>query len=82
MAIILDITSHYMYYHRFKRYGRDFLVVQWLRFCIPSSGGLSLMLGEGTRSYMLQLRRGLAKKKRVLELPRSTDHCHGINHKG
>ena len=24
MAIILDITSHYMYYHRFVRYGTDF----------------------------------------------------------
>ena len=47
-----------------KGMGGTSLVVQWLRFCIPSSGGLSLMLGQGTRSHMLQLRCGLAKKKK------------------
>ena len=31
------------------------LVVQWLRPCIPNAGGLCLILGQGTRSHMLQL---------------------------
>ena len=32
------------------------LVVQWLRLCAPSAGGLGSILGQGTRSCMLQLR--------------------------
>ena len=32
------------------------LVVQWLRFCIPSAGGSGSMPGQGTRSHTLQLK--------------------------
>ncbi|TEA23632.1 hypothetical protein DBR06_SOUSAS910357, partial [Sousa chinensis] len=32
------------------------LVVQWLRLCSPNAGGPSLILGQGTRSHMPQLR--------------------------
>ena len=32
------------------------LVVQWLRLHTPNAGGLGLMPGQGTRSYMLQLK--------------------------
>ena len=32
------------------------LVVQWLRLCAPNAGGLGLIPGQGTRSYMPQLR--------------------------
>jgi len=32
------------------------LVVQWLRLCSPSAGGLGSTLGQETRAYMLQLR--------------------------
>ena len=32
------------------------LVVQWLRFCTPNAGGPYSVLGQGTRSYMPQLR--------------------------
>ena len=32
------------------------LVVQWLRLCAPNAGGLGLILGQGTRSYMQQLK--------------------------
>ena len=28
------------------------LVVQWLRLCAPHAGGLGLIPGQGTRSYM------------------------------
>ena len=28
------------------------LVVQWLRLCIPNAGGLGLIPGQGTRSYI------------------------------
>ena len=35
----------------------QWLVVQWLRLCAFNAGGL----GQGTRAYMLQLRRGTAK---------------------
>ena len=31
------------------------LVVQWLRLCSPNAGGPGLILGQGTRSHMLQL---------------------------
>ena len=31
------------------------LVVQWLRLCIPSTGGLGLIPDQGARSYMPQL---------------------------
>ena len=32
----------------------NFLVVQWLRLHTPNAGGLGLISGQGTRSYMLQ----------------------------
>ena len=38
-----------------------FLAVQGLKLCAPSSGGLGLVPGEGTRPCMLQLRSSTAK---------------------
>ena len=35
---------------------RTSLVDQWLRFCTSSAGGLGSIPGQGTRSYMPQLR--------------------------
>ena len=32
------------------------LVVKWLRLHAPNAGGLDLIRGQGTRSYVLQLR--------------------------
>ena len=32
------------------------LVAQWLRLGTPNAGGLGSILGQGTRSHMLQLR--------------------------
>ena len=32
------------------------LVAQWLRLDTPSAGGLGSILGQGTKSHMLQLR--------------------------
>ena len=32
-----------------------FLVIQWLRLCIPNVGGPGLIPGQGTRAHMLQL---------------------------
>ena len=32
------------------------LVVQWLRLHAPNAGCLGLILGQGTRSHMLQLK--------------------------
>ena len=32
------------------------LVVQWLRLCAPSAGGLGLIPGQGIRAHMPQLR--------------------------
>ncbi|TEA37365.1 hypothetical protein DBR06_SOUSAS1910057, partial [Sousa chinensis] len=32
------------------------LVVQWLRLCAPNAGGLGSIPGQGTRSFMPQLR--------------------------
>ena len=34
---------------------RTSLVVQWLRLRSPDAGGLGSILGQGTRSHMLQL---------------------------
>ena len=36
------------------------LVVQWLRFCNPNAGVLGSIPGQGTSSYMPQLRPGAA----------------------
>ena len=43
---------------------RDSLVVQWLRLHAPNAGPLGSIPGQGTRSHMLQLRPGTAKKKK------------------
>ena len=50
------------------------LVVQWLILCPPSAGDPGSILGQGTRSHMLQPRPGIAKeilkkKKKKKELP-------------
>ena len=37
------------------------LVVQWLRLCTSNAGGPGSIPGQGTRSYMLQLRPGAPK---------------------
>ena len=37
------------------------LVVQWLRLHTPNAGALDSILGQGTRSRMLQLRPNVAK---------------------
>ena len=51
-----------------KNLGGTSLVVQWLRLRVPSAGDPGLIPGQGTRSYMpqlkacmLQLRPGAAK---------------------
>ena len=36
-------------------------MVQWLRLCTPNAGDPGSILGQGTRSHMLQLRPGTAK---------------------
>ena len=36
-------------------------MVQWLRLCAPSAGGLGSIPGQGTRSHRPQLRPGTAK---------------------
>ena len=44
------------------------LVVQWLRFHVPSaSGDPALIPGQGARSHMLQLRPDTVKKKKKKE---------------
>ena len=40
-------------------------MVQWLRLHASKAGGLDSIPGQETRSHMLQLRRGAAKKKRL-----------------
>ena len=44
------------------------MVVQWLRLCVPSAGGLGLIFGQGTRSHMPQLRPSAAKKKQTIRV--------------
>ena len=44
---------------------RDFMVVQWLGFCIPNAGGLGSIPGQGTRPHMLQLKKRKKKTKKV-----------------
>ena len=44
-----------------KEKNRDFLVIQWLRFCTPNAGGPGLLPGQGTRSHKPKLRPGAAK---------------------
>jgi len=41
-------------------WGRTSLVVQWRRLHVPNAGGLGSILGQGTKSHMLQLRLGAA----------------------
>ena len=43
------------------------LVIQWLRLLATNAGGLDAVPGPGTRSCMLQLRPGTAKKKYTRE---------------
>ena len=40
------------------------LVVQWLRLCAASAGGLGSIPGQGTRSHMPQLSATKLKKKK------------------
>ena len=40
---------------------RDVLVIQWLRPHAPNAGSLNSILGQGTRSHILQLRPGGTK---------------------
>ena len=35
-------------------------MVQWRRLHVPNAGGLGSILGQGTKSHMLQLRLGAA----------------------
>ena len=45
------LCSHF----KSKDFGTS-LMVQWLRFCAPNEGGPGLILGQGTRSHMRQLK--------------------------
>ena len=45
------------------------LVGQWLRLHAPSAGAPGSIPGQGTKSCMLQLRPGTAKKKKKKGLP-------------
>ena len=47
---------------------RTSLVVQWLRLHTPNAEGSGSIPGQGTRSHMLQLRPGTAKKKKLLKI--------------
>ena len=38
-------------------------MVQWLGLHVPNAGGLGLILGQGTRSHMLQLRAHMPQLK-------------------
>ena len=42
-------------------------MVQWLRLHTPNAGGLGLILGQGIRSHVLQLRPGIAKQINILK---------------
>ena len=44
-----------------KKRLRTSLVVHWLRLCFPIAGSLGSIPGQGTRSYVLQLRPDMAK---------------------
>ena len=48
----------------YKYQSWDFLTVQWLRFCAPNAGSPGSVPSQGTRFRMLQLRLGIAKKKK------------------
>ena len=64
----------------FKMTG-DFPVVQWLGLCAPNAGGQGSILGQGTRSHMLQLKtpRAIARIKDPICC--SWDWCSQINKK-
>ena len=53
------------------------LVVQWLRLCAPSAGGLGLIPGLGTRSHMPQFR-VLMLQLKILNATMKTEEpaCH------
>ena len=46
---------------QWKAMGGNLLVVQWLRLCAVSTGGLGLILGQGTRSHMPKILRVATK---------------------
>ena len=52
-----------------------FLVVQWLRLCIPNIGGPGLIPSQGTRFHMLQLKSLHVTTKKILHAATKTSHC-------
>ena len=58
--------------------GGTSLVIQWLRLCIPSAGGLSSIPSQGTKPRMLQLKdpgtSKLEKKKKKKRSKKETPH--------
>ena len=52
----LQFPSSEVSYVSLPKYIGASLVVKWLRLHAPNAGGLDLIRGQGTRSYMLQLR--------------------------
>ena len=52
------------------------LVVQWLRFCTPNTGGLGLIPGQGTRSHMPQLRVLMLQLKTKTKTKKDPECCH------
>ena len=55
------------------RSGGTSLVVQWLRLHAPNAGGLGSIPGQGTRSYMPQLRVRMPQLK-ILHATTKTQH--------
>ena len=55
LSAIALCLKKYTYVNLKIRYW-DFLVVQWLRLCIPNAGNKGLIPRQGTRSHMPQLR--------------------------
>ena len=52
----------------------NFLVVQWLRLCIPSVEGPGSIPSQGTRSHMLHLKSLHATAKKILHTATKTWH--------
>ena len=50
------------------------LVVHWLRLQIPSAGGPGSIPGQGTKSYMPQLRVHVCQPKKVSRAAIKTQH--------
>ena len=66
----------YVSFPRYSYVGAS-LVVKWLRRHAPNAGGLDLIPGQGTRSYMLQLRVHRPQLKNLLAA--SKTWCSQIN---